>query len=125
PVGGKLLRDLRMIAEQGEMPDGDGVPVNVRLWAEKHVAALTPAATYATPDDVALNMGPDDIPRLLIAGAQVARFPKGSWTEVCEAFDFGGYRNEQPAATPRGEEAEERVAKAIADVIGHGMAEKC
>lgn len=26
------------------MPDGDGVPVNVRLWAEKHIAALTPPA---------------------------------------------------------------------------------
>src|SRR5690606_29848586 len=105
----------------------DGVPVNVRLWAEKHVAALTPAATYATPDDVALNMGPDDIPRLLIAGAEVASFPKGSWAEVCEALNIAHGFEPGPLApaAPVGVDAEERVAKAIADVIGHGMAEKC
>lgn len=43
--------------------------------------------TFATPDDIALQQGPDDIPELLIAGAKVARFPKGSWAEVCDAFD--------------------------------------
>lgn len=68
PVGGKLLRDLRMIAEQGEMPDGDGVPVNVRLWAEKHVAALTPAAAPRGEESapvVQMNNAPQIVPAAL------------------------------------------------------------
>lgn len=38
----KLSADLRTLAG-GETPDGDGVPVNVVLWAEKRLAALEAA----------------------------------------------------------------------------------
>lgn len=58
--------------------------------------AQHPAAVSLT--GVELAQGPDDIPRLLLDGREVATFPAGSWPEVCEAFDFGGYRKEQPAA---------------------------
>lgn len=55
-------------------------------------------ATFATPDDIALQMGPDDVPEMLICGAKVARFPKGSWGDVAGALaSFGGY-SAPPAA---------------------------
>lgn len=38
----KLSADLRTLAG-GETPDGDGVPVNVMLWAEKRLAAIAAA----------------------------------------------------------------------------------
>ncbi|WP_162405126.1 hypothetical protein [Pseudoxanthomonas jiangsuensis] len=37
-----LIADLRILAG-GETPDGDGVPVNVVLWAEKRLAAIDAA----------------------------------------------------------------------------------
>ena len=36
----KLINDLHLMASQGETPDGDGITVNVQLWAEQWIARL-------------------------------------------------------------------------------------
>lgn len=38
-----LVNDLHLIDSQGETPDGDGVTVNVQLWAERWTARLAAA----------------------------------------------------------------------------------
>ena len=38
-----LTNDLNLMNEQGETPDGDGITVNVQLWAERWLGRLVAA----------------------------------------------------------------------------------
>ena len=38
-----LTNDLHLMNEQGETPDGDGITVNVQLWAERWLGRLVAA----------------------------------------------------------------------------------
>lgn len=58
-----LLNDLHLIASQGETPDGDGVTVNVQLWAERWVERL------ATPAGSASGEGGDGLANCAECGA--------------------------------------------------------
>lgn len=41
----ELINDLHYLNSMGETPDGDGITVNVQLWAERWVARLESDAT--------------------------------------------------------------------------------
>ena len=94
PMGAEAAALKQAIEEMEGGAFGGGVSHEC-LQAMKAALAQQPAAVSLT--GVELAQGPDDIPRLLLDGREVATFPAGSWPEVCEAFDFGGYRKEQPA----------------------------
>lgn len=66
-----------------------------------------PLPRLALPEHVGMLMGPDDCPRLLLNEVEIAVFPAGTWGEVCDALNFGGYVNPDstPQARPDGGEA--------------------
>lgn len=82
------------------------------------VAPTPPKVTFATPDDIALYQGPDDVPVLMIAGAAVAKFPAGSWGKVCDALnDIAGPSDTAP---PGGEVVQKGLVGYFdPDVVAH------
>lgn len=112
-----IARCLRWLARTADPEDAS----EAEAWVAKLEALATP-----NPVRVEQPEGKGDDPgrmaiRLLVAAGHVTEAKANEALCIAHGFEPGPLA---PAA-PVGVDAEERVAKAIADVIGHGMAEKC